>query len=304
MVLNSKRPIGILNPGVLFGVDDEDTNLYIYGPLGRVKAASQKSIDIWAALVATGSVLFGSPDEACKVASFLKSPRMSRTTSYVCCAVNNCAQAVSALNKIINSKIVVIGCGGIGSLATMLLAGAGVRNLTLVDGDHVEESNFNRQLMWDSSSIGRPKVQVLKECLLQRFKDLKIEIHQEFATKESFSKYVKSVDACLFTADEPIGIAIHAQKLANEIGFTLVTSGYLLNEAIAKLPRGKLTSSETIKWSRGPYSVMPSFGPTNAELAGVSVAMLIHSVANLLPSDHESLSIRWNSVNFPREYDE
>ena len=61
--------------------------------------------------------------------------------------------------KLIDSKVLVIGAGGLGSPAAMYLAAAGVGTLGLVDFDHVDESNLQRQIMHGTSDVGRPKVE-------------------------------------------------------------------------------------------------------------------------------------------------
>lgn len=70
--------------------------------------------------------------------------------------------------KLKNSKILLVGVGGLGSPAALYLAAAGVGRLGVVDYDRVEESNLQRQVLFGSSSIGRSKAQVCAE----RLKDL------------------------------------------------------------------------------------------------------------------------------------
>lgn len=53
------------------------------------------------------------------------------------------------------ASICIVGAGGIGSTAIYYLAGAGVGHLTVIDGDIVEESNLHRQILHDTSTIGK-----------------------------------------------------------------------------------------------------------------------------------------------------
>lgn len=67
--------------------------------------------------------------------------------------------------RIKQSRVVVIGAGGLGSPASLYLAAAGVGRLGIVDDDTVSESNLQRQILYDTSHLGRPKVEVAKEKL-------------------------------------------------------------------------------------------------------------------------------------------
>ncbi|MGL6174112.1 MAG: tRNA threonylcarbamoyladenosine dehydratase [Cellulosilyticaceae bacterium] len=67
------------------------------------------------------------------------------------------------LDKLINSTVMVYGVGGVGSFVVEALARSGVGKLILIDADTVAISNINRQLPATMESVGRPKVEVMKE---------------------------------------------------------------------------------------------------------------------------------------------
>lgn len=69
----------------------------------------------------------------------------------------------AAMEKLKRSHVAVFGLGGVGSWCAEALARAGVGALTLIDQDEVGESNINRQLIALSSTVGRPKAQVMAE---------------------------------------------------------------------------------------------------------------------------------------------
>ena len=79
----------------------------------------------------------------------------------------------SNLELLKTKSVLILGCGGVGSYACEALARSGIGTLILVDYDQVEESNINRQLIALTSTIGKKKVDVLKE----RIKDINKDCH-------------------------------------------------------------------------------------------------------------------------------
>ena len=67
------------------------------------------------------------------------------------------------LAKLRSARVIVIGCGGVGSYAAEACTRAGIGHLTFMDGDAVAQSNLNRQLVALTSTIGRNKAEVMAE---------------------------------------------------------------------------------------------------------------------------------------------
>lgn len=73
-----------------------------------------------------------------------------------------------AQNKLINSKVCVVGIGGVGGYAVEMLARSGIGNIMLIDFDIIEKSNINRQIIATHSNIGMFKT----DCMQQRIKEI------------------------------------------------------------------------------------------------------------------------------------
>ena len=108
---------------------------------------------------------------------------------------------VAGQEKLLNSHILVIGAGGLGSAAAPYLAAAGVGHITLVDHDEVELTNLQRQIMHTESSVGKSKVASGKEFLQRLNSSIQIETIQAKATASLLDELLPSVDVVLDCTD-------------------------------------------------------------------------------------------------------
>lgn len=97
-----------------------------------------------------------------------------------------------ALEKLSRSHVLIVGLGGVGANCAEQLCRAGIGELTIVDADIVEYSNFNRQLLALENTVTRPKVEVMAERLLLINPDLKLHTLQEFVRDERTEKLLSS----------------------------------------------------------------------------------------------------------------
>ncbi|MBC2581344.1 ThiF family adenylyltransferase [Clostridium sp. DJ247] len=95
-----------------------------------------------------------------------------------------------ALEKLQQSKVVVLGLGGVGSFALEALVRAGVGHLILVDDDTICLTNINRQIHATFDTIGKPKVSVLKERVMQINRNCKVDIYQTFIKEDNISDLI------------------------------------------------------------------------------------------------------------------
>ena len=84
------------------------------------------------------------------------------------------------MEKLKNAKVALFGVGGVGGYVAEALARSGVGNMVLTDNDCVSVSNINRQIIALHSTVGRPKVEVMKVRLLDFNPDINLELHRSF----------------------------------------------------------------------------------------------------------------------------
>lgn len=101
---------------------------------------------------------------------------------------------IEGQDKLLQSKVLVIGAGGLGAPVLLYLAAAGVGTLGIVDGDVVDLSNLQRQVIHDTSNIGTPKVVSAKESINKINPDVNVIIHQDLALAHNILDLIKDYD--------------------------------------------------------------------------------------------------------------
>ncbi len=90
--------------------------------------------------------------------------------------------------KLLDSKVLLIGAGGLGSPASLYLAAAGVGRLGIVDADVVDESNLQRQIVHSTESLGEPKVESARHSIEALNPDVQVVPYQERLTSENVER--------------------------------------------------------------------------------------------------------------------
>lgn len=120
------------------------------------------------------------------------------------------------VEKLHKAKVAIFGIGGVGSFVAEGLVRAGVGNFLLVDNDTVSETNINRQIIANSNTIGKYKVDLMKDRMLTINKNVKVEISKEFYLPNKNINIDKSFDYVVDTIDTitaKIGLIEQAKSL-------------------------------------------------------------------------------------------
>jgi molybdopterin-synthase adenylyltransferase len=106
-----------------------------------------------------------------------------------------------AQERLLATHALVVGAGGLGSAALMYLASSGVGRITVCDGDRVELTNLQRQIVHRTSSIGEPKAASAAGTLRQLNPEIRIEPLEERAGPERLASLVRAADIVLDCSD-------------------------------------------------------------------------------------------------------
>lgn len=101
---------------------------------------------------------------------------------------------VDGQEKLVNSSVLCIGAGGLGSPLALYLAAAGVGHLGILDFDVVDFSNLQRQIIHSEETIGELKVESAKKALLKLNSDIKVTTYNEMLTSENAMEIIKDYD--------------------------------------------------------------------------------------------------------------
>ena len=108
---------------------------------------------------------------------------------------------IEAARHLRRAHVVVVGLGGVGSWAAEALARSGISRLTLIDMDHIAESNINRQIHALSSTLGQSKIEAMRERIAQIHPECQVELIDDFVSSENWPALLQErpdalIDAC------------------------------------------------------------------------------------------------------------
>ena len=129
--------------------------------------------------------------------------------------------------KILLSKVLIVGVGGLGSPAVEFLARSGIGKLGIVDYGKVSLSNLHRQSLYETSHIGKSKVQVIKKMLNRINSNTKVQTYNLKLNNNNFKKIIKKYDYIIDGSDN-----FKTKFLLND--FCLKYKKFLVTGAISK----------------------------------------------------------------------
>lgn len=131
---------------------------------------------------------------------------------------------VEGQKKLSSSSVLVVGAGGLGAPLLYALAGAGIGNITIVDGDYVSKGNLNRQFLYTQAEIGFRKADMAAVRLREFNPEIRVEAVHHHARPNNVETLVDGKDMVLVAADN-----IATRRLLNRVcerrGIPLINGG-------------------------------------------------------------------------------
>ena len=172
------------------------------------------------------------------------------------------------IEKLRNSRVIVFGVGGVGSYTVEALARSGVGHITMVDFDEISESNINRQLHSLRSTIGKSKIDVMKDRILDINPDCKVELVKRLVYDDvdevlGNNKYDFVVDAI-----DVIGSKINLIEYCVKNNINIISSMGFGNKMHPEMVEiAKIKNTSVCPMARTISSILKKKGITNVPVA-------------------------------------
>lgn len=105
--------------------------------------------------------------------------------------------------KLLSSRVFILGCGALGSMVAMQLAGAGIGHITIADFDNIEISNLQRQFFFKTEEAGLSKAETLKKRMEELNPEIEIRAISKFITGKTADEEFPNYDFIVDATDNP-----------------------------------------------------------------------------------------------------
>ena len=224
----------------------------------------------------------------------------------------------SLQSRLKDSAVTILGVGGIGSAVAVSLAASGVGRIHCVDGDTVELSNLNRQVLFDETDIGRPKVEAAAERLRNINRDIEVTAtYAMVSDPDVLEAAMSGADLFIHCADRPKNIEFLSNETAIRLkipwivgcyaGPMLCMATFIPGETAcyACLVNGDERRLEAMGQARIKLERTQGFNPViapTAQLVGHSVALEALNVLLGLKVQTAGRSLHRNFLDYEHQY--
>ena len=153
------------------------------------------------------------------------------------------------LKKIEDTKILLVGIGGVGGFTLEALVRSGFINITIIDGDTIEESNLNRQIITNQDNIGKDKTDEALNRYLLINPNLNLKAINIFLTKENFYEWINEDYDYIIDACDDIDIKVELIRYAEEKQIKIISAlgtGKKLNPKYLEITKLNKTENDAL----------------------------------------------------------
>ncbi|WP_324717407.1 molybdopterin-synthase adenylyltransferase MoeB [Carboxydochorda subterranea] len=147
---------------------------------------------------------------------------------------------VEGQRKLLESRVLIVGAGGLGSPTALYLAAAGVGTLGIVDGDRVDLTNLQRQILHFTHDVGRPKTQSARRTLEDVNPEVEVRPYQTVLTSDNAMEILRDYDVVVNGCDN-------------------FPTRYLVNDACVLLGK-PLVDASILRWEGQATTYLPGHG--------------------------------------------
>ncbi len=204
--------------------------------------------------------------------------------------------------KLSTACVAIVGCGGLGGYIAEELARIGVGRLVLIDGDRLEVSNLNRQIMATELNVGQWKVAAAQERLKSVNSEVKVDAVRGWFVEAKGPELFREVDL-VFDALDSLHVRVELERVCHQMNLPLVFASIAgwFGQIGVSLP-GDFSVLQL--YGRGEQGVESTWGNpafTPAVLASLSVAEGVKLLVGRTPSlRHAWLQVDLQSMEFER----
>lgn len=188
--------------------------------------------------------------------------------------------------KIFNSKVLVVGCGALGSPVAMYLAGAGIGKIVIADFDTIDISNLHRQVFYSEKEAGSLKAESIKRKITELNSQIDVEIWCKLITERTLRSSQEQFDIIVDAADNPATTYL-LESYCKETDIPLISAGVSGWEAqVFTFIPGSFSYSDIFPAPDETEDILPCsiegiMGATSAFAASLQTAEVIKIILGL-----------------------
>jgi len=219
---------------------------------------------------------------------------------------------VDGQQSLLDSRVLIVGLGGLGSPAAMYLAAAGVGHLIINDYDQVDLSNLQRQILHDTPSIGMSKTESAMRVLQRINPDVKIGCQNQRLSEKSLDQAVKDVDVVLDCSDNlmtrfAVNRACYQQRKPLVSGAVIRFEGQIMvfHPGVGDSPcynclyQGDEELGETCSQS-GVVAPLPGIIGSMQALEAIKILTMSDYAFNGMVLLFDALAMEWQRIRLPK----